>query len=96
MGRKLGAVPLWGSWVPMQHNVDGPRPTSLPSFILIHPTVWSQYTNVTDRQDRQTRQDRQRSDSIKVNRFTNGHPKLSSSICIFYYQTIAWWLECVC
>jgi len=34
----------------------------VPSFILIHPTVWSQYTNVTDRTDRQTdrpnRQDR--------------------------------------
>jgi len=33
----------------------GPRPTSIPSGILIHPTVWPQYTNVTDRQtDRQT------------------------------------------
>jgi len=35
----------------------------MPSFILIHPTVWRQYTNVTDRQDR-TGQNRQRSDSI--------------------------------
>ena len=26
----------------------------MPRFILIHPTVWLQYTNVTDRQDRQT------------------------------------------
>ena len=45
----------------------GPRPTCMPSFILIHPTVWPQYTNVTDRQtDRTGRQDRrgQRSDSI--------------------------------
>jgi len=25
----------------------------MPSFILIHPTVWPQYTNVTERQDRQ-------------------------------------------
>ena len=33
----------------------------MPSFILIHPTVWPQYTNVTERTDRQ---DRQRSDSI--------------------------------
>jgi len=33
----------------------------MPSFNLIHPTVWPQYTNVTDRQDRQTGQ---RSDSI--------------------------------
>jgi len=29
----------------------GPRPISIPSDILIHPTVWPQYTNVTDRQD---------------------------------------------
>ena len=27
----------------------GPRPTAVPSFILIHPTIWPQYTNVTDR-----------------------------------------------
>jgi len=26
----------------------GPRPTSIPSGILIHPTVWPRYTNVTD------------------------------------------------
>ena len=33
---------------------------AMPSFILIHPTVWPQYTNVRDRQDRQTGQtDRQ-------------------------------------
>jgi len=45
----------------------GPRPTCKPSFILIHLTVWPQYTNVTDRTartDRQDRTDRQRSDSI--------------------------------
>ena len=30
-----------------------PRPTSVPSGTLIHPTVWPQYTNVTDGQDRQ-------------------------------------------
>jgi len=33
----------------------GPRPTCVPSGILIYLTVWSKYTNVTDRQtDRQT------------------------------------------
>jgi len=41
----------------------------MPSFILIRPAVWPQYTNVTDRQtgqtDRRDRQtDRQRTDSI--------------------------------
>jgi len=34
----------------------------MPSFILVHPTVWPQYTNVRDRQTEQT--DRQRSDRI--------------------------------
>ena len=64
MGQKLGAVPLWereaGS--PCNTMWPGPRPIRMPSFILIHPTVWPQYTNVTDRQDRT---DRQRSDSIR-------------------------------
>jgi len=26
----------------------------MPSFAFIYPTVWPQYTNVTDRQDMQT------------------------------------------
>ena len=66
MGRKVGggAVPLFtgGAGSPSNTMWPGPRPTSAPSGILIHPTVWPQYTNVTDRQvrtDRQTdRQDR--------------------------------------
>jgi len=76
MGRKLGAVPLWGrdSWVPILHNVARDEAYLHAKFHLdpIHPTVWPQCTNVTDRQDRQTdrqtrqtvRQDRQRLDSI--------------------------------
>ena len=69
MGQNWGAVPLWrrGAGSPCKTMWPGPRPTRVPSFILIHPTVWSQYTNVTDRQERQVRQtDRtgQRSDSI--------------------------------
>jgi len=39
----------------------GPRSTSTPSFVLIRPTVWPQYANVTDRTG-QT--DRQRSYSM--------------------------------
>jgi len=31
-----------------------PRGTSLPSGILIYPSVWPQYTNVADRQTGQT------------------------------------------
>ena len=36
----------------------GPMPICMPSFILIRPTVWPEYTNVTDRngQDKQTGQ----------------------------------------
>jgi len=65
MGRELGRqCPLWG-------EAGCPSKTTW-SGILIHPTVWPQYTNVTDRQrDRQpeTGQDRteltgQWSDSI--------------------------------
>jgi len=59
MGRKLvrGCVPfLRGRAAGSQSNTmwPGPRPTSLPSDIVIHPTVWPQYTIVKDRQaDRQ-------------------------------------------
>ena len=42
-----------GSWVLSNTMYPGPRPTSVPSGILIHPTSWPQYANVTDRQDRQ-------------------------------------------
>ena len=66
MGQKNGAsVPLFQGSAGSPSNTmwPGPRPISMPSFILIHPTVWRQYTNVTDRQDR-TGQNRQRSDSI--------------------------------
>jgi len=41
----------------------------VPSFILIHSTVWPQYTNVTDKHDRQH--------SIGRKRFTNAGPKIS-------------------
>jgi len=63
MGRKVGAaVPLsvGEAGYPSNTMWPGTRPTSVPGGILIHPTVWSQYTNVTDRQDRkgQDRQDR--------------------------------------
>jgi len=68
MGRKVGAaVPpffLGGGAGSPSNNVpwaEAYLPTNLLSYILIHPTVWPQYTNVTDRQ---TGQDRQRPNSI--------------------------------
>jgi len=36
--------------IPSNTLSPGSRPTSVPSGILIHPTIWPQYTNVTDRQ----------------------------------------------
>ena len=65
MGRNLGAVPFGGGGAGSPSNTmwPGPRPTCMPSFILIRQTVWPQYTNVTVRQTGQT--DRQRSDSIR-------------------------------
>jgi len=46
-----GAVPLWrrGAGSPSNTMWPEPRPTHRPSFIFIHPPVWPQYTNVTDR-----------------------------------------------
>jgi len=61
MGQKLEtAVPLFGvAGSPSNTMWPGSRPTSVPSFILMHATVCPQYTNVTDRQTkRQDRQDR--------------------------------------
>jgi len=50
-----GCVPLGrGGWVPIQHNVARAEAYLQAKFHLDRPTVWPQYTNVTDRQDRQT------------------------------------------
>jgi len=53
---KVGAAVLlpWGAGSPSNTMSPGPRPTSVPSGILIHPTVWPQYTNVADRTNRTT------------------------------------------
>jgi len=41
IGRKLGVVPPFGgTWIP----TPGPRPTTVPSGILIYLTVWPQQT----------------------------------------------------
>ena len=71
VGRKLGGVPPYfgggGGAGYCDTMWPEPRPTSVPSFILVHPTVWPQYTNITDRQTAETGQDRQWSDSIEQN-----------------------------
>jgi len=50
--RGWGCAPFWGAGSPSNTMWPGPRPTSVPSGVLIHPTVWPQYTNVTDKTDR--------------------------------------------
>ena len=72
MGRKVGAavsLSVGGAGSPSNTMSPGPRPTSVPTGILIHPAVWSQYTNVTDRQTGQ------RSRSIGRTVSFNGRPK---------------------
>jgi len=49
-----GSVPLsfWGEGAAESpSNVAETRPTSMPSFILIHPTFWPLYTNVKTGED---------------------------------------------
>jgi len=41
-----------GAGFPPNTMSHGPRPTSVPSGILIYPTVWPQYINVTDKTDK--------------------------------------------
>ena len=56
-GPKIGGCATLGRgepWSPSNAIWPGPRPTSMLSFTLMHPTVWPQYTNVTNRQTRQT------------------------------------------
>jgi len=61
--------------IEMTHN---PKAYLHAKFHFDHPTIWPQYTNVTDRQDR-TGQTRQRVDSIRrtvlQKLYTMGHKK---------------------
>jgi len=56
----------------------------MPRFILIHRTVWPQYTNVTDTHNRTRQTDRTDNGPIQqVDRFTNGRPK---TVCAMLYD----------
>ena len=50
MGRKLAGLCPFGGGDAGPHLTQCGQGRGLPSFILIRPTVWPQYTNVTDRQ----------------------------------------------
>ena len=55
-GPKVGVCPFWAGEAGTPWNTMSllPKPTCTSHLFLIHPTVWPQYTNVSDRQDRQT------------------------------------------
>jgi len=48
----LCPLSVGGAGSPSNTLSPNPRPTSTPSGILINPTVWPEYTNVTDKTDR--------------------------------------------
>jgi len=90
-----GAIPFGGGGAGSPSNTmwPGPRPTCMPSFILIRPTTWPQCTNVTDRTDRQwsgsigctvsqtvTPKTHLSSDSSQHTLFTSGHSHSSTNI----------------
>jgi len=59
MCRKVGGCCAPFGWAGSPSNTmwPGPRPTSIPRGIPMHPTVWPQYTNVTDRRTGQADND---------------------------------------
>ena len=71
------AVPTLGGAGSHLTQWPGPSPTSIPIGILIHPTVWPQYTNVT----RQTHIDRQQYDSIRRTILQTVTQKLQGQKC---------------
>jgi len=77
-----GCAPLGGAGSLSNTMSPGPSPISMPSFILIHPTVWRQYTSRAsqDGTDRQT--DRTTVRWHRANPFTNVPPKNGSPYAI--------------
>jgi len=69
------------------------EPNSVPSAILIHPTVWPQYTSITDRTDNVGRRPNAVTvclSSLTGNltcRYSGNYPL---PICIFYACVLCW------
>jgi len=79
----------WGAGFPSKTMLQDPRITSIPRGILIHSTVWPQYTNVTSRQTGQT--DRTDNVSEKGSPKKDKAPPVESKveIHIFCFTTIS-------
>ena len=99
MGRKLGELCPFGAvrWVPNNTICPGPTPTSTRSGILIHPAVWPQYTNITNRTDRQRSDNIGRTVSETVAQNTNfscpGYTADTDSINSFKSLLDKFWLD---
>ena len=104
MGRKVrGAdVPIsmgGGAGSPSNTMWPGPRPTFIPSSILVHPVVWPQYTQ-------RYRQTGQWCCSIGRMVTCNGRPKTTSRLhvawsnsdnsAVCYALHVFWTTSCVC
>ena len=79
-----GLCPFGGGRAGSPSNImwPGPRPTCIPSFILVRPTVWPQCTNITDRQQ---------SDSIRRTVLQTVAQKLTSKFLdVIQIQTRNW------
>jgi len=103
VGRKVGAAQphpfLGGAGFPSNTMSPGPRPTSIPSDILIHPTVWPQYTNVTDKQDRQTDNGPITQGEPFYKRSPKNHTSVANFIKVFVHLNcgrvlVLFWLQC--
>jgi len=83
-GLKIGScAPFLGGAGFPSNNVacaEAYQSTTMPSFMLIHPTFWPQYTNVTDKTDRQTGQTQQSVALAEVYLRTKWHLNLSSRL----------------
>jgi len=75
MGRHVRALFPF-PWATSASNTMSSGPTSVSSGILIHPTVWPQYTNVI-----QTGQTGRRSRSIGRTVICSGRPKTAELTC---------------
>ena len=90
-------MPLWVGRAGSPSNtmsLNGPRPTSVPSGIQIHETVWQQYTRVTDDR-RQTTDDRQTT-SHDNNRTLHCNGRLKKLIVVRCMHSHSQWSPSVC
>ena len=82
-------MPLWVGGAGSSSNTMsfGPRPTSVPSGILVHAAVWPQYTRVTDDRRQTDRQTTSHDNSRTLH--CNGRLKMSQHLASIFSTTIS-------